>query len=601
MNSTANFALDDQPRGSQVVLSLVPVRPERFAAEKETKTLTCPLNIPIEDFYTLVCEKFGDSSLKAFFDNSCSHPIDFSKNSLWHFLIDNSPTSIYLESLHDYHDAISNELYESIFEKIYKTQETLTEQKMNPDLCKHAPNQKCMHCLSIHAWDEKYLKADGKGHKYLPFALHMHKTFYENKSSFQNTLKLPEMPRYSVLRHCIGHAPWPQGSCMKCLPQPDALHHQRFRYVDYVSFDNGNIIDNFLNSWRKSGGQRIGFLIGSLDTRGDAKFAVQTRVHAIYEPDQIDSLNFVEICKYPEDDPTLCYILKKLNLQIVGTIFTDLVNIKDEESNSLKLKNFRNHETYLISAEECIFAAKQQLKYPFTTKYSPSKKFGSTYVTVIVSADENHEIEFSAYQVSNQCMSLAEAGIIVPTKDYPDLAAIRESSNTEDYIPNIKYTLEMDGSKSVVDARPFPIDYMFVTVPVGFSQNEKFTWSFASKTATVGSLAQTNGDIVDIAKRKESLDDFKDFKLILDICEHDKKEFYRNADFILNAITKSDSESFAKFLSSDFFPKPLTASPDSNNEVNLNTPPGTWSCTHCTFINEGNGESCEICNLPRYF
>ena len=75
----------------------------------------------------------------------------------------------------------------------------------------------------------------------------------------------------------------------------------------------------------------------------------------------------------------------------------------------------------------------------------------------------------------------------------------------------------------------------------------------------------------------------------------------RNADFILNAITKSDSESFAKFLSSDFFPKPLTASPDSNNEVNLNTPPGTWSCTHCTFINEGNGESCEICNLPRYF
>ena len=64
MNSTSNFALDDQPRGSQVVLSLVPVRPERFAAEKETKTLTCPLNIPIEDFYTLVSNFIRINKLK---------------------------------------------------------------------------------------------------------------------------------------------------------------------------------------------------------------------------------------------------------------------------------------------------------------------------------------------------------------------------------------------------------------------------------------------------------------------------------------------------------------------------------------------------------
>lgn len=210
--------------------------------------------------------------------------------------------------------------------------------------CNHPPAQKCIHCLDIHAWDEKYLKDDGTGHKYLPFSLHVHKSMYDAKVPQKDLPKyqLPDPPKYTVDKSCTNnHAAWPKGSCARCMPKNEFLHHQRFRCVDSVVFDTGDIMDRFLEGWRRNGDQQIGYMVGKLERSNITPFSVQARVHCIYRPLQINSLNFVEVDSYPEDDLTLQYLLQKLDMQVLGIVYTDLVQDSDEEGN-FRVKNFRN-------------------------------------------------------------------------------------------------------------------------------------------------------------------------------------------------------------------------------------------------------------------
>lgn len=74
-------------------------------------------------------------------------------------------------------------------------------------------------------------------------------------------------------------------------------------------------------------------------------------------------------------------IASKLGVRKIGWILTDLV------AEDLKLgtvKHLRHSETYYMSAEECIMAADFQNKHPNICKLSNRNKFGSKFVTVIV-------------------------------------------------------------------------------------------------------------------------------------------------------------------------------------------------------------------------
>ena len=64
-------------------------------------------------------------------------------------------------------------------------------------------------------------------------------------------------------------------------------HFQKYRHIDYVTFENGNIMDRFLNYWRNSGSQRMGFLIGRYEQHPDIPLGIRAVVSAIYEPPQV--------------------------------------------------------------------------------------------------------------------------------------------------------------------------------------------------------------------------------------------------------------------------------------------------------------------------
>ena len=68
---------------------------------------------------------------------------------------------------------------------------------------------------------------------------------------------------------CKDHPPWPKGICSKCQPNAITLNRQVYRHVDNVAFENKDLVERFLNYWRSTGHQRIGFLYGNYEIHND--------------------------------------------------------------------------------------------------------------------------------------------------------------------------------------------------------------------------------------------------------------------------------------------------------------------------------------------
>ena len=83
--------------------------------------------------------------------------------------------------------------------------------------------------------------------------------------------------------------------------------------------------------------------------------------------------------------------------------------------------------------------AYQQLNYKYFPASNKDSSLGSCFVTVVVSPDTTGEISFEGYQMTRQCMDLAENDILRPTKDSPELATMRDKKSDDDFIPEIWY------------------------------------------------------------------------------------------------------------------------------------------------------------------
>ena len=304
--------------------------------------------------------------------------------------------------------------------------------------------------LSVEPWDEIYLRE--KEIKFMSFHAFMRKQIagvdkgkYLKLENFKAAcrLTLDDMKR-----------------SMMDFPSAVTLNRQKFRHVDNIMFENREIVDRFLNYWRVTGHQRVGYLYGKYVQHPDVPLGIRAEVCAIFEPFQDSTVNSLRF-QSNEAEKVAERIAQKLGLCKVGWILTDLIA---EEQNKGTAKNTRNSETYFLSAEECITAATFQNQNPNPCRLASNGYYGSKFTTVIVSGDKDLQISFEGYQVSNQGMSLVADDCLVPTIDAPELGYIRESS--PDLFVSDVYYKEKDeyGNEITKPARPLPLEYLLVDV-----------------------------------------------------------------------------------------------------------------------------------------
>lgn len=323
--------------------------------------------------------------------------------------------------------------------------------------CGHRGQARCINCLPIQPFDQKYLEKHNI--KHMSFHAYMRKlTQGVDKGKYAPF----ENISCSIKSGCKAHKPWPEGICTKCQPSAITLNRQLYRHVDNITFENASIVDNFLNYWRTTGNQRLGYLYGYYTAHESVPLGIKTNVVAIYEPPQDSSANHIQI-KYDPHEATVDQLAKDLGLRRVGWIFTDLI-AKDVHNGTVEY--IRSKDSFFLSAHECITAGYLQNRHPNPCSLSSDGYFGSKFSTVCVTGDKNNQIHMEGYQVSNQCMALVRDNCMLPTKDVPELGYVRTSTSGQ-YVPDVYYKLIDDYKNEITKlARPLPIEYLLVDVPV---------------------------------------------------------------------------------------------------------------------------------------
>lgn len=334
-------------------------------------------------------------------------------------------------------------------------------------LCRHGPKGMCDYCSPLEPYDESYRQENKI--KHLSFHAYLRKinSNVNKYASSQSFIPPLEEPSFTVKEKCpSGHPPWPAGICTKCQPSTVMLNLQPFRVIDHIEFASPGIVDSFLNKWRQSGFQRIGYTYGHFEQYNNVPLGIKGVIEAIYEPPQVSEADGVTLEEWA-DEALVEQVATACGLRRIGIIFTDLT---DDGSNSGKVLCKRHSDSYFLSSLEVYNSANFQTKFKNPCKWSRSGYFGSKFVTSVISGNLNGEIEVMSYQVSNIGTALYQADLIQPSVD-PDRMLVKKEDQTR-YVPDVLYRYTDKYGKQVSEnAKPaFPVSFLLVTLTDGFPE-----------------------------------------------------------------------------------------------------------------------------------
>jgi len=306
-------------------------------------------------------------------------------------------------------------------------------------------------------------------------------------------------------------------------------------------------MDRFLEEWRNTGNQQVGWLFGTYSKYDEVPLGIKCSVDAIYRPPQQFQNNSLLIGG-EEKEKEILEIAKTLGLERVGWIITDLVPDVDG-----KVKNLRSADTHFVTAEEAIIAGRLQSKHPNPCRLAPTGYFGSKFVTVVVTGKDNGEIDFRGYQVTNQGQSLAVDGTIVPTVDAPEFGYTRETTDSL-YCPDVFYREKDEYGNNVTKiGRPLPIEYLLTDMGVNFTMD--FTYSVSNKlrgfkSADSSSIEAIGNYLKFFTKDDLLFEGLKDFNILIALGINDTLPLKSCLKLLLESVRQNDLLKFSHFLQS---------------------------------------------------
>ncbi|KAG8893161.1 nuclear protein localization protein 4, partial [Tulasnella sp. 403] len=311
------------------------------------------------------------------------------------------------------------------------------QRSRDPQFCKHSGNGMCDYCMPLEPYDPKY-HAD-HNIKHLSFHAYVRKLAPAKpgaQSSTSSSLPPLDPLSYRVKVPCPSdsHPSYPAGICTKCQPSAITLQRQPFRMVDHLEFSSPALIDGFLQSWRHSGNQRIGWMIGRYMPYEDVPMGIKAVVEAIHEPPQEGEVDGLSLELPWEDEKRIEALAHDAGgLSIVGYIFTDLTPSPDDRTKSICK---RHQGSYFLSSLETLFAAQLQNGRPTSTKSSSTGKFASRLVTAVLSGTPEGGIDVQAYMASEQACAMVDADMVEASVDPGIVRVKEEDGDAGRYIPD---------------------------------------------------------------------------------------------------------------------------------------------------------------------